>query len=107
MTFTYTIGLGFLSILVYFCVYVRDVFGSFPAQAHEILTYANNIHFNIHAFEAIWSVYVRYVFLHRLLEFDFEEGSFDKAVSAGLLVEALSGTRKTENESGVQKCSKQ
>ena len=64
------IGLGFLFILVYFCVYVRDVVGSFPAQAHEILTYTNNIHFTIHAFEAIWSVCVRCVFLHRLLEFE-------------------------------------
>ena len=57
-------------------MYVIDVFGIFPAQAHELLTYMNNIHFNIHAFEAIWSVYARYVSLHALLEIDFKEGCF-------------------------------
>ena len=49
--------------------------GNLPAQAHEIWTCTHNIHFNIHAFEAIWSVYVRYFFLHRLLEFNFKEWS--------------------------------
>ena len=43
-------------------MYVRDVFVNFPAQAHGILTYTNNIHFNARDLEASWSVYVRYVF---------------------------------------------
>ena len=69
-------------------MYVRDVFDSFPAQAHEILTYMNNIHLNIDAFEAIWSVYGRCVFLHRVLEFDFKEGSFSTLFCSIWMVKA-------------------